>query len=1834
MTTQPGPIENRPTEGTTLHFNLPSTTKKAYTFNHSMTSIRLEPHTPKTLAAARRKTPLLRAIADEHLTHFVDVELPSDCIVMTYVTTERVIDGVTVQHPVHFGLHVPRRGRAAAKTLFQSRNNAAGVHPKLERLGLTAGHITAATEGAVDPEFPSHIETFQDATDAAVGLLFQHGSLINLSAENGGEAPAIIEQHILNAIQRTQELPLTILMLGDNWLETTVVKIPDTDKTTTQTSPVKDVLDMMAGPLREAIAAVQNDLALQGIQWNINYGVTTDDYGSRSAISKTEEHAITLSRELLEAGADKWTSANKSVMNGLSVDGGVTYTAPPTKAVWSGEGVWSASDVAPNKPLQADYVTALNEGNMFIQVTSPAFASGLLRGKLVKQNTNDTTGITKFTAELTGAGVVPAVSTKAKGKVTAELNSGGTGISYKISVQDVGDENISAGFYVGKETARAGEQLYKIELGNQTGLGSLTFNVTNKWLRHLSACVEYRDASGNVLTPKGWSSKIPAFLRPIFEPNANKPFVELIPPVSTVFGIPLPAYPTTITIPMWDEVASVRILMGGLGRGDYDTDVCPIGITVTALAELALPVFLLFAGTSVSCSKTVESILADKEVLFAICAAGAFLVGGGSATYIMLSQDPGRAAEKLAILFGPMLLSPATSLGRWVAGKIVQGAAERSAPFVNIALLVLNGAVTAAQLAQTTIEVLSSPFVYETVITRSMDLKVTLTPDERFHKFPDHHDYMQLKVVYDSGSTQPVYTRYLPATTLSDPITVNFFNVPAGGKLKVFAFFFAANGWQSGQGNTDWLRATATSGSTMEVNNLMVTTNQIPLSKDSKYIHQAKITMVGNKLDWQAAVNNPPVATVTTPSPFPRKEILRLGNVTFAQQPEMIGYSWQASGLNLSPDTENNPRTNDPLWTVQNMSVLQHPDKGYAIPKVGFTHQPGVAYNMASADDSDTNFWIDPSNSGFNVDYNLSGGYHVRGVKLGFNSPPPSFSTTSNQSYGRFPFMLDKYIYHPAGYIIGISFTTDKLYRLELLDKPVADKDAPHAVMSSGTGTRDGLIKGPTGLAVALDGRILVLESRNARVQAFDIFGNPVRYFAGTGADKSSVLNLKPRANSTYLDISVESQGYIYVLSYTGDGSSPDKYQVDLYKPDGEFLVTTPNVAAAKMVVDILRNMFTLNYETIQDGAQRIQPTLSMWLPPAPSPVALVTAEEALEAEEIPDGTEENPAEEIEIKEFHGKWRMEYENTKWSYPSQDGFTEDLNLYTIGKDRVYPWERFITQTAINPKRTDVDGPEALYYGSYVTGGAYCTSLAGVERRLRDAFPFWIVDSAPFRFIPTKNPVYGSTWDLFDMGHGGRCYGFNSRSVLPPIIPRRNVLVLPGTWQIRHHLGGVAPSFSDFRYINLAKNNMSGFTMFNSKYYKADLKETNFNDAKLQGSDFSDCYRITGATFRNAKLQGCKFDNVDLSNIDFSGADLSGVNLSLCRSVAGAKFIGANLSGTNFKGLADFTNTDFTGAIMKGTLFYNSNLSPAKFADVTQFADTQDARTEFVRCTIPYNVLKLNWNYLNMTSAVVTGMPKDMQRFTAQNAIIADFSFISTNLKNANFTNAILPGCSFAECGLPLANFRGAQLQGRDRFPACAFSRADLMNVDFTEANLTGTNFTGAYFWGTGAKVTNAILIRAIFSNAYLAGVDFSGVAEKQCQGAIFDYSCLVNAKFMGTNVGKLEGQSASFVRACLQGVDFTGASLDAANFTSAAVAQTTGSFPVTIKMGWPMRDQDLPIPYNTPTIGFEAATTTNTLCPDTEKGQCTIDKQRGKDAPTKWPVTTYLADGTWEEIKAD
>ena len=142
-----------------------------------------------------------------------------------------------------------------------------------------------------------------------------------------------------------------------------------------------------------------------------------------------------------------------------------------------------------------------------------------------------------------------------------------------------------------------------------------------------------------------------------------------------------------------------------------------------------------------------------------------------------------------------------------------------------------------------------------------------------------------------------------------------------------------------------------------------------------------------------------------------------------------------------------------------------------------------------------------------------------------------------------------------------------------------------------------GLLKGSRAMALTCDGNtFLVLEETNNRIQAFNTNGAVVKYFGGTSSEVR--LRQWPEdANKqiTYLDMSLEYGGHLYVLSYEEAGDVPDHYRLDSYDPRGMKLARTRGVSAARLVVDQWRAVHTLNFELLVGPNQRPEPSVSMW---------------------------------------------------------------------------------------------------------------------------------------------------------------------------------------------------------------------------------------------------------------------------------------------------------------------------------------------------------------------------------------------------------------------------------------------------------------------------------------------------------------------------------------------------------------------------------------------------------------------------------------------------------------
>jgi hypothetical protein len=1151
----------------------------------------LQVHTKLTRQQAHKNSALLQHLPEASLTHFIEgLQLPPSRPALIEISVTKMINGQPVQRTIAMKIHVPPAGRALAlQAIRETEDEEIVLHPKLALFGDPSPGLLKAH---ADLAYPTGVDEFVSTFDTAVALLFHHPGLINLSESENAKIPAyIIERVITRAIGMSNTLPYVLEELGENWATEKPVmeeladgkmehmRDPENPKLFLYSREIHpDVMIEVEKALKEALIRVQQDSLLKGQQWDVQYGIGADSKKAR-AVKPGEQ---------VKAGASKWALSNKTPGNGLTVSPVITVEPnTPGKGNYKGKGVWSNEvKYEKIKVLDAEMLDLLLKDKLLLRIAVPAHPGGVACIPVqVKQKGNDGPyiGSIDFKGE-------KGLSVKAN----FTLNSYKTGLDYTLDCTSI-DNNASATLIVMQgDTQEVVKQLDFINIDGDTWVNYISIKCTNQWLRHLGAFVQFIDGDGKeIVVNKTWAEQLPEFLRAGFQSDPTKKYLDMLGPINLAFGIPVSDESITVRFPVHKDARTVRLLMGGLGTGEYDHGVCMPGLIMTVALELALPIFMLTAGSAIMNSKWVTDLMKDKAVLYSVIAIGLGLTG----LDMKRTGDAEKPLLRLANVAGPMLLK--TGLKTVIEKQVAVGMATKAIPIVGQAFQVLSAAVTLAQLGQTIAAVVQAPFVYRCDIVGTIDISITLTPDTEFHYFPLLANSYKVQVVYDKSATNLVYSGTHPGGTESNPITVRFSDAPAGGSLKVFVFFYAENGWQAGQAESNWFTAQGTHGTTLRIDNVEVKNNKIPLTEKSVYKHKQKLAIEKGKHVW---VKDGPAPTATRESAKPdeQHELRDLTSITLAQRPASLGYTWQATGLHIPRDTNpDGPPTDDVLYMAQNISILSSPEDGYSTSKVGFSYAAGIAYDIATKDNgTGHNFFITSGSKDPN--------FHLRRLKLSYDGGqrktiPPVFDHRTDESWGRFSTSLDRYVVHPQGYVFGISTNESKIYRVKL-DKPCKESEAPFASLFSGRGKRDGLIDSPVAIAVGIDGVILVLEAKNNRVQAFDLNCNPVGSYFSNDGTKSCYLNLPDDDDVEYLDLAVEGKGYLYVLSCINGGKVVDDYSFTIHTPDGKKLVTTKGVAAAKLAVALDRSLYTLNYEVLFGKDKRTEPSVSLWLPAPPDP--------------------------------------------------------------------------------------------------------------------------------------------------------------------------------------------------------------------------------------------------------------------------------------------------------------------------------------------------------------------------------------------------------------------------------------------------------------------------------------------------------------------------------------------------------------------------------------------------------------------------------------------------------
>ena len=730
--------------------------------------------------------------------------------------------------------------------------------------------------------------------------------------------------------------------------------------------------------------------------------------------------------------------------------------------------------------------------------------------------------------------------------------------------------------------------------------GIFSASFTNSWLRWLSLYVEFLGSDGKTpVVPEGWQSKVPGGLAQTYDSDTKK-YVTLLESVDTILAVPLGAEPTEISFPWPQNASGVRILAGGIGRsggiegqngeyyGSWDQQVCAAGAMMTGIFCLGLPTVCLVMGASIAG--------AELKSLAKSLSGIALEIGGKIVDGVVSGTLTGANATSIILAFAdliPRLLLDAPELIVAINAAVAEEAVEESTPIFGWIALGLSIASTVAELLETSVEVGLSPAVFTLEATRAIDAQWTLDPDPEHNIWPREATYYTVTATFTDGTTR-VASGNLGPPPQTAPITVTFNaennnQLPGGGTVQFTAKFYSESEWLCGSATSEQL-SIPIDADQLTVPEQAIKENLIPLDASTRYLYQNSLTWdAGEKRHVWASAR--PSATLTSLNPSNiGNNIGALGQITFNQPQNQLAFSWQASGQNIPPQPGGSP-TNNQLYAFQTVSALTSPDEGLRFVPSGFPPIAAPLYDLTGGP-SGNNFYLDPSN-------HL---YHLRQILLDGSSG--RFILPTNASWGRFNQLINACIVHPSRYAVGVNSGNAKLEVLRLPSASSTDAVAPLANIFGGYGMRPGLMHQPVGVAPALGSGVIVLENADAslqapaRMQGFDLFGNPAPIFAG---NSPTALVRTEASPITCLAIATESKGFIYVLKYVGDGSRPEYYLLDIYEPDGSFLAQTVGLPAGGIAVDLWRTLYSLDYQQItKPQGERTEPSVSVWVPPTP----------------------------------------------------------------------------------------------------------------------------------------------------------------------------------------------------------------------------------------------------------------------------------------------------------------------------------------------------------------------------------------------------------------------------------------------------------------------------------------------------------------------------------------------------------------------------------------------------------------------------------------------------------
>ena len=271
-----------------------------------------------------------------------------------------------------------------------------------------------------------------------------------------------------------------------------------------------------------------------------------------------------------------------------------------------------------------------------------------------------------------------------------------------------------------------------------------------------------------------------------------------------------------------------------------------------------------------------------------------------------------------------------------------------------------------------------------------------------------------------------------------------------------------------------------------------------------------------------------------------------------------------------------------------------------------------------------------------------------------------------------------------------------------------------------------------------------------------------------------------------------------------------------------------------------------------------------------------------------------------------------------------------------------------------------------------------------------------------------------------------------------------------------------------------------------YQEKDLSGINLGHNYLGGWNFSG-QNLTSAYFGWANLK-----NTDFTNATINGASFNGVNNFTEAQLKSTKsYQEKNLSGINLGYSLDLSGWDFNGQNLTSAYFYSSTLANADFTNANLTSARLDSATltdmDFSNMTIK------DGSFWGATLANVDFTNADLTSTSFDKATLTNVDFTNANLTSTIFYNATLTNVDFTNATLKKAGFEGtvskgfteAQLKSTKSYQEKDLTRIRLSHNDLSDWDFSGQNLQNSQFSYTTLSNVN-------FKQADLRGVNLTGI----------------------------------------------------------------------------------------------------------------------------------------------